>query len=82
LSPIIAYTYTGANQTAATQRLRAVFRPTRFVTFQNAYRKGALATTQRVPTWILANEADRFQIEDALLTPVLDARKPASSCAG
>jgi hypothetical protein len=28
---------------------------------------------QRVPTVILANEANRFQIEDALLTPVLDA---------
>lgn len=71
-SPILAYTYTGANQTAAASAQGGLQANT-LVTFQNAYRKGALATTQRVPTWILANEADRFQIEDALLTPVLDS---------
>jgi hypothetical protein len=71
-SPILAYTYTGANQTAAASGQGGLQANT-LVTFQNAYRKGALATTQRIPTWILANEADRFQIEDALLTPVIDA---------
>ena len=70
-SPILAYSYTGSNQTAAAAGQGGLQANT-LVTFQNAYRTGALATVQRIPTWILANEADRFQIEDALLTPVLD----------
>jgi hypothetical protein len=72
-SPILAYTYTGANQTAADATASETLQAHTLRTFQAAYRKGAMATTQRVPSWILANEADRFTIEDALLSPVLDA---------
>lgn len=71
LSPIIAYSYAGANQTAAQSGFGSLQANT-LVGFQLAYRAGALAVPQRIPTWILANEADRFQIEDALLTPVID----------
>src|SRR5262245_28726720 len=73
LSPILAYTYTAPNQTAANALAGATLQAHTLLTFQAAYRKGALATPQRTPTWILANEGDRFQIEDALLSPVLDA---------
>lgn len=73
LSPILSFAYAGANQTAANATAGEGITPHTLRTFQAAYRKGALAAIQRVPTWILANEADRFQIEDALLTPVLDA---------
>lgn len=72
LSPIIAFTYGGGNSTAAAAAQGSLQANT-LVTFQNAYRTAALAVPQRIPTWILANEADRFQIEDALLTPVIDA---------
>ena len=72
LSPIIAATYTGGNAIAATTGNGSLVANT-LVQFQNAYRTAALAVPQRVPTVILANEADRFQIEDALLTPVLDS---------
>jgi hypothetical protein len=71
LSPIIAYSYTAPNQTAAASG-QGGLQANALVTFQNAYRKGALAAIQRIPTWVLANESDRFLIEDALLTPVLD----------
>jgi hypothetical protein len=73
LSPIIAATYTGANAQAAVTGQGSLVANT-LVQFQQAYRVAALAVPQRVPTVILANEADRFQIEDALLTPVLDAQ--------
>jgi hypothetical protein len=73
LSPIIAATYTGGNAIAATTGNGSLVANT-LVQFQNAYKTAALAVPQRVPTVILANEADRFQIEDALLTPVLDAQ--------
>lgn len=72
LSPIIAFTYAGGNSTAAVTGSGSLQANT-LVQFQNAYRTAALAVPQRIPTWILANEADRFQIEDALLTPVIDA---------
>ena len=71
LSPILAYTYTAPNQTAAATGNGSLQANT-LIGFQNAYRHAAQAIPQRVPTWILANEADRFQIEDALLTPVID----------
>lgn len=71
LSPIIAFTYAGGNTTAAVTGQGSLQANT-LVQFQNAYRTAALAVPQRVPSVILANEADRFQIEDALLTPVLD----------
>ena len=72
LSPIIAYTYAAANKTAAVSG-QGNLQANTLVGFQNAYRHAAQALPQRVPSWILANEADRFQIEDALLTPVIDA---------
>lgn len=72
LSPIIAFAFGGGNSTAAAAGQGSLQANT-LVTFQNAYRTAALAIPQRIPTWILANEADRFQIEDALLTPVIDA---------
>jgi len=71
LSPIIAFSFTGNNVTAPVTGQGSLQANT-LVQFQQAYRTAALAVPQRVPTWILANEADRFQIEDALLTPVLD----------
>ena len=72
LSPIIAFTYAAANKTAAVAGNGSLVANT-LIGFQNAYRHAAIAVPQRVPTWILANEADRFQIEDALLTPVIDS---------
>jgi hypothetical protein len=73
LSPIIAATFSGNNLTAAVSGTGTLVSNT-LVGFQNAYKTAALAVPQRVPTVILANEADRFQIEDALLTPVLDSQ--------
>jgi len=73
LSPIIAYAYGGGNTTAAVTGNGSLVANT-LVGFQQAYRTAALAVPQRIPTWILANEADRFQIEDALLTPVVDSQ--------
>lgn len=72
LSPIIAGSYSGTNAIAANSGFGSLVANT-LVQFQTAYRNGAMAVPQRVPTVILANEADRFQIEDALLTPVLDS---------
>lgn len=73
LSPIISFSYAGGNTTAAdatgaTQQIKTLN------TFMNAYKTAVNATPQRTPSVILANEADRFQIEDALLTPVRDAQ--------
>jgi len=73
LSPIIAFTYAAANKTAAVSGAGSLQANT-LIGFQNAYKHAAAALPQRVPSWILANEADRFQIEDALLTPVIDAQ--------
>src|SRR5262245_15524375 len=73
LSPIIAFSYAGGNSTAADATAGEGITAHTLRTFQTAYRKGATAVPQRIPTTILANEADRFQIEDALLTPVLDS---------
>lgn len=71
LAPILAYSYTAPNQTGAATGNGSLAANT-LVQFQSAYRDAVLAVPQRVPSIILANEADRFQIEDALLTPVLD----------
>jgi len=73
LSPIISFTYAGGNTTAAdatgtTQQIKTLN------TFMAAYKAAVNATPQRTPSVILANEADRFQIEDALLTPVRDTQ--------
>jgi hypothetical protein len=72
LSPIIAFSYAGGNSTAF-DATGATVQERTLKTFQNAYKTAVLATPQRTPSVILANEADRFQIEDALLSPVLDA---------
>lgn len=72
LSPIIAFSYGGGNLTAA-DATGATTQEKTLKTFQNAYKAAVQATPQRTPSVILANEADRFQIEDALLSPVLDA---------
>jgi len=73
LSPIIAFSYAGANTTAADVTAATTVQERVLRTFQTAYRHAVQAVPQRIPTWLLANEADRFLIEDALLTPVLDA---------
>jgi hypothetical protein len=74
LSPIIGYTYPGGNSTAfaTTGASRA---ENIHLTLQNAYRASVLATVgpRRTGRVLLANEADRFKIETALLTPVNDA---------
>lgn len=72
LAPIIAFSYAGGNSTAAVTGQGSLAANT-LKQFQNAYQTAAQAVPQRVPTWILANEVDRFQIEDALLTPVFDS---------
>lgn len=73
LSPILAYSYTGPNQVPA-DATGATLQAKTLLTFQAGYKEAVLATPQRTPTVILANEADRFQIEDALLTPVRDSQ--------
>lgn len=73
LSPILAYSYTAPNQQPADATASEGITAHTLRTFQGAYREAALAVPQRTPSWILANEADRFLIEDALLTPVIDA---------
>jgi len=73
LSPVIAFSYAAANQTAA-DATGATLQEKTLITFRNAYSTAVQATPQRTPSVILANEADRFQIEDALLTPVRDAQ--------
>ena len=73
LSPILAFTYTAANQTPANATGTTLQEKT-LLTFQDAYKTSVLATPQRTPSVILANEANRFQIEDALLTPVSDVQ--------
>lgn len=73
LSPIISFSYAGGNSTAA-DTTGATQQAKTLITFQNAYKTAVVATPQRTPTVILANEADRFQIEDALLTPVPDSQ--------
>src|SRR4051794_9827335 len=72
LSPITGYTYPGGNTTAfaTTGASRA---ENIHLTLQNAYRASVLATPRRTGTVLLASEADRFDIEQAILTPVFDA---------
>jgi hypothetical protein len=72
LSPIIAFTYAGGNLTAAAAG-QGRFRRTRSSRSRMRTARRRWRFRSVFPTWILANEADRFQIEDALLTPVIDA---------
>lgn len=75
LSPIITYTYTtGANSnTTAFDTTGADTQTKTLNTFRSAYMTAVQAKPQRTPSVILASEADRFQIEDALLAPVYDS---------
>lgn len=78
LSPIIAATYGAGNSTGASAVGTGIAEHT-LNTFKDAYVEAVQASPQRTPTVILANEADRFQIEDALLTPIRDAQGNALS---
>lgn len=73
LSPIIGYTFAGDNLTAADVTGTTLQEKTH-LTFQSAYTSTVTDTPQRRGTVLLASEANRFQIEDALLTPVRDAQ--------
>jgi hypothetical protein len=73
LSPILTFTYTGANQTPASA-VGSTLQEKALNTFRDAYVTAIAANPQRTWSVILANEADRFLIEDALLTPVRDAQ--------
>jgi hypothetical protein len=74
LSPILSFSYTAPNQVPADATAGATLQTKTLLTFQAGYIEAVQATKQRTPTVILANEANRFQIEDALLTPVRDAQ--------
>lgn len=74
LGPFISTTFTGANATAADATAGATQQEKTLRTFQAAYRAAVSARPQRTWSVILASETDRFQIEEALLQPVLDAR--------
>ena len=72
LSPILSYSYTAPNQVPANATGATLSEKT-LLTFMAGYQEAVAATPQRTPSVILANEENRFQIEDALLTPVRDA---------
>jgi hypothetical protein len=74
LSPIIGFTYGGPNTTAFDVTAGASIAEKTHRTFQTAYTASVSATPQRRGTVLLASETNRFQIEDALLTPVRDAQ--------
>jgi len=75
LGPIIGYNYTSANLTAFNNTGGSNVENIH-LTLQDAYRKTVLPGTgpRRTGTVLLASEADRFDIEAALLTPVNDAQ--------
>ena len=73
LSPIIAYSFAGGNLTAA-NATGATLQEKTHLTFQAAYTATVTAAPQRRGSVLLASEANRFQIEDALLTPVRDTQ--------
>lgn len=72
LSVIIGFAYAAANQTPADATAGATLAERTHRTFQAAYRTSVEADPQRRGTVLLASESNRFQIEEALLTPVLD----------
>jgi hypothetical protein len=73
ISPILGYTYTAPNQTPANATGATLAEKTH-LTFQDAYKTTVMAVPQRRGSVLLASEANRFQIEEALLTPVIDAQ--------
>lgn len=74
LGPIIGYAYGADNQTAYDASGSTVQEEVH-LTLQNAYKTTILPPTgpRRTGSVILASESDRFTLEEALLTPVLDA---------
>lgn len=74
LGPILTYTYTAPNQTAADTTAGASTVEKTLRTFQTAYQASIQARPQRTWSVILASELDRFKIEAALLEPVLDSQ--------
>lgn len=73
LSVITGFTYAAGNLTAA-NATGADTQEKTHLTFQAAYTSTVQAKPQRRGTVILASEANRFQIEEALLTPVRDVQ--------
>ena len=74
ISPLTTYTYTAPNQTPADATGGASLAERTLRTFQSAYRTGVEAVPQRTWSVLLASESNRFQLEEALLQPVLDAQ--------
>jgi hypothetical protein len=72
-SPILTYSYTAANQVPFSA-VGATAQEKTLNTFRDAYVEAVSAVPQRSWDTILASEVNRFQIEDALLTPVRDAQ--------
>jgi hypothetical protein len=73
LSPIIGFTY-GAGNSSAAVTTGATLQEDTHLTFQAAYKETVMAAPQRRGSVLLASESDRFQIEEALLTPVRDVQ--------
>jgi hypothetical protein len=73
LSVITGFTYAGGNSTAA-NATGATLQEKTHLTFQAAFQAGIQAKPQRRGTVVLASETNRFQIEEALLTPVYDVQ--------
>lgn len=74
LSPIIGYSYTADNTTVFNDSGSSTIEDVH-LTLQDAYKATVVPSTgpRRTGTVLLASEADRFDIESAILTPVLDA---------
>lgn len=75
LSPIIGYAYAAANYTEHNSTGDSHIENVH-LTLQDAYSTSVVPTTgpRRTGTILLASEADRFTIESAILTPVLDSQ--------
>lgn len=71
LSVIIGGSYGGGNSQPA-DSTGATTQEKTHLTFQGAYTESIQAKPQRRGTVLLASETNRFQIEEALLTPVYD----------
>lgn len=72
LSPIIGFSYGGGNITPARTDAGLTLDELTHLTFQDAYTASVQARPQRRGTLLLASEVNRFQIEQAILTPVYD----------
>jgi hypothetical protein len=74
LSPIIGFSYGGGNTTAADVTAGADLNTRTHLSFWAAYTATVTATPRRTANVLLAAEANRYQIESAILTPVRDAQ--------